>query len=95
MNPQWKFRPTIASIYGTMKVLTSKYNDGWDARMMIHACRWKHHLPSYQSDKTSQVLNKSGTVSKGKASLYSTEWKMMEQYGSFGVLDTCKSCLMW
>ena len=28
MNSQWKDRPTIAFIYGTMNVLTCKYHDG-------------------------------------------------------------------
>ena len=27
-NPQWKVRPTIYFIYGTMKVLTCKYKNG-------------------------------------------------------------------
>ena len=50
MNPQWKVRPRISFIYVTMKVLTCKYNDGGGACIMIHACLWKHHLPSDQSD---------------------------------------------
>ena len=55
---------------------------------MIRACCWKHHLPSKQPDQISQVVTQSRTVRKGKAGLYPTEWKIMEEYGSFGGLDT-------
>ena len=89
MNPQWKVIPTIAFMDITKKVLTCKNNYGGYLRMMIHACRWKHHLPSDQPNKIYPVVSQSRTCSKGKASLYSTERKMMEQYGSFGDLDTC------
>ena len=51
MNSQWEVIPTIDFIDATMKVLTCKDYDVGDARMMIHACRWKHHLPSDQPDQ--------------------------------------------
>ena len=57
-----------------MKVLTCKYHGGGDAHMMIHVCRWKHHLPSDQPYQILQVVSQSRTIRKGKASLYSTEW---------------------
>ena len=57
--------------------------------MVIHAWCRKHHLTSYKSDQIYQVLTKSITVRKGKESLYYIEYKMMEQYGSFGGLDNC------
>ena len=89
MNPQWKVRPTIAFKDGTMKFSTCKYHDGGYSRMMIHTCRWKHHLPSGKPDKDLQVVTQIIHFREGKASLYSTEWKIMEKYGSFGGLDTC------
>ena len=58
------------------------------ARMMIHAWRWKHHLPSDKHDQIYQVVTQIITTRKGKASLYSTEWQMIEQYDSFGGLGT-------
>ena len=74
MNPQFKVRSTIAFIGGTMKVLTCKYYDGGGgARMMIHACRWNHHLPSDQPHQKFQVVTQIKTFRKGKARLYSTE----------------------
>ena len=45
MNPKWKFRPKIAFIDSTINVLTCKDHNGGGTCMMIHACRWKHHLP--------------------------------------------------
>ena len=60
---------------------------GGGARMMIHACRRKHHLTSDQPDQILKVLIKRRTVRKGKASLYYTELQMMEQYGYFGSFD--------
>ena len=71
-NLQWKVRPTIAFIYGTMNVLACRDHDGGGAYIMIHACRWKHRLPSDQHDQTSPVVNKTRTVKKGKVSLYDT-----------------------
>ena len=60
-----------------MKVLTFNDNDGRDTRRIIHACNWKHHLPSYQPDQILQVLYERITVRKGKEGLYYTEWKTM------------------
>ena len=56
---------------------------------MIHAYHWKHHLPSDQPDQIQPVVNQIRTVRKWKAGLNSTECKIIEQYGSFGGLDTC------
>ena len=88
MNPSYKFIPTISFIDGAMKVLTFKDHAGGGARMMIHVCHWKHHLPSDQPDQVLQVLTQIRTGRKGEAILFSIEWQMMEHNGSFGGLDT-------
>ena len=74
MNPQWKVRPKISFIDGTTKILTCEYHDGGDARMMIHECHWKHHVPHDQPDKVSQLVTQIKTIRKGKESLYSTKY---------------------
>ena len=68
IDPQWTFRPTIAFIEITMKVLTFKYHDRGDLRMMIHSYRWKQHVPSDQRDQILQSVNQSRSVRKGRAS---------------------------
>ena len=66
-NLQWKVRPTIAFKDGTIDVSTYIYHDGGYARMMIHACRWDHHLSPYQHDQISPIVTQVRTVRKGKA----------------------------
>ena len=77
MNPQWKVITIIYFIDGTMNILTCKDHDVEDVRMMIHECRWKHHLPSDQPDQIQQVVTQSRSVWEGKEFLYYTKWKMM------------------
>ena len=89
MNPLFQVNPTIACIDGTMKVLTCKDHHCGNNHIMIHPCRWKHQLCSDQPDQIAQVVTQSRIVRKGKASLYTTEWQMMQQHGFFGGLDTC------
>ena len=56
--------------------------------MMIHACHWKHLLPSDQHGFFLQVVTQSTIARKWKARLYSTEWQIMKQYCSSGGLNT-------
>jgi predicted GIY-YIG superfamily endonuclease len=89
LNPEWKIRPSIAFMNGVPRVLTCEDHDNGSNDIMIHPCRWKHSLPSDQSDQIAQVVVQSRTIRRGKASAYSTEWQMFEQRGTFGGLDTC------
>jgi predicted GIY-YIG superfamily endonuclease len=89
LNPKWKIRPSIAFLNNTPRILTCEDHNGGSVDIMIHTCRWKHHLPCEQSDQIAQIVVQSRTVKRAKASAYSSEWQMFEQRGCFGGLDTC------
>ena len=57
--------------------------------MMIHVCHGKQHLPSDKPDQIQKGVTQIRNFMKNNANLFSTEQKMMEQYSSFGGLDTC------
>jgi hypothetical protein len=89
MNDAWKILPSVAFMNGNLVVLTCLDHDGGSNKMMIHPCRWEHHLPANQSDQVAPLVIQSRVVRGAKAKKYSDEWQMMEQRGTFTGLETC------
>ena len=88
MNPEWKIRPSIAFINNSPQVMTCLDHKNGTSEMMIHPYRWKHCLSADQPDQIAEIVVQSLTIKKAKASLYSTEWQIFQQNGSFSGIDT-------
>ena len=89
MNDNWRILPSVAFINNNLVVLTCEDHNGGSNEMMIHPCRWEHHLPAKQSDQLAPLVVQCRVVKPAKAKKFSDEWQMLEQCGTFSGLETC------